>query len=264
MRTLFSTASLFVCLAGIPGLIALPLQSSAQQTEPAKPDSSVPDAPKTSDTPAAPTPIAAITGTAKPPAIGPMTLHERLVYAVHLNFGPGAFMLPALGAGYTMANPPHDYPRDWKDGGAALGRNYGSIFGQDTTGGLMHFATAAVDGEDPRYYPSTSTNYGRRALHAIGFTFVDKGNHGGRAFALSNFADATSAGFVGNLWEPDGFNDAAHALQRSEIQFAKLAGKNLALEFSPELTRLYQKIRPKHGSKNEPAAQDSNPNGGQR
>ena len=177
-----------------------------------------------------------------------MNLHDRFVYAVHANFGVSAFLLPAASSIYTMAHPPDAYPRDWKDGGAAFGRNYGSIFGQDTTGGLAHFATAAIDGEDPRYYPSTSKSYGRRTLHAIAFTFVDKGNHGGHAFALSNFVDASSAGFVGNLWEPDGFNDPTHALQRSEIQFAKLAGKNLALEFTPELNRLYQKIRPKHGA----------------
>jgi hypothetical protein len=122
----------------------------------------------------------------------------------------------------------------------------------------MHFATAALDGEDPRYYASSGGSYAKRALHAIGFTFVDHGNHGGHAFALSNFVDASSAGFAGNLWEPDGFNDAAHALQRSEIQFGKLAGKNLALEFTPELNRLYRKIRPKHGaSKVDEAGPDS-------
>jgi hypothetical protein len=171
-----------------------------------------------------------------------------MVFSFHANFGPSAFILPALSAGFTMAHPPDAYPRDWKDGWAAFGRNYGSIFGQDTTGGLTHFATAAIDGEDPRYYPSTSNSYGRRVAHAVAFTFVNRSNRGGRAFALSNFVDASSAGFAGNLWEPDGYNDPTHALQRSEIQFAKLVGKNLALEFTPEFTRIYQKIRPKHGA----------------
>jgi hypothetical protein len=151
-----------------------------------------------------------------------------------------------------MSHPPDAYPHEWKDGGAAFARNYGNVFGEDTTGGLAHFATAAIDGEDPRYYPSGSKSYTTRTFHAIGFTFVDRGNYGGHAFALSNFVDATSAGFIGNLWEPDGYNNATHAFQRTELQFAKLVGKNIALEFTPELNRLYRKIRPKRGGSNPP------------
>jgi hypothetical protein len=203
--------------------------------------------------------LAAITGTAKPPAIGPMTFHQRFIYAVHANFGPGAFVLPVLSASYTMAHPPDAYPHDWKDGGPAFARNYGNIFGADTTGGLAHFAVAAADREDPRYYPSLSKNYGRRVVHAIAFTFVDQGNNGGRAFALSNFADATSSGFVGDLWEPDGYNDVSHALQRSEIHFAKLAGKNLLLEFTPEFNRLFRKIHHGRDGSNPPPGKNPDP-----
>jgi hypothetical protein len=265
MRAGFPIALLRTCLflTCLTGSLGLPMQTMAQQTDDpkpsdTKPSDTVPSAPDP-QVPAAATPLSAITGTAKPQAVGPMNLHDRFVYAFKANFGPGAFVLPALSAGYTMAHPSDAYPREWKDGAAAYARNYGSIFGQDTTGGLAHFATAAIDGEDPRYYPSGSRNYGKRALHAIGFTFVDHGNYGGNTFALSNFVDATSAGFVGNLWEPDGFNNAAHALQRSQLQFAKLAGKNLVLEFTPELNRLFRKVRHKDNDSNPPSQRNPAP-----
>ena len=69
-----------------------------------------------------------------------------------------------------MADPPDSYPREWRDGGAAFGRLYGAEFARHTAGGITHFAVAALDREDPRYYFSTSHGYLPRAAHALLFT----------------------------------------------------------------------------------------------
>ena len=169
-------------------------------------------------------------------------MRERFLLQAHTTFGPIAFLSPAGEAAITMAHPPDHYPREWRDGAGAFGRNYGSELGRHTAGGLTHFATAWVDGEDARYFRSTSSNPGRRFVHAMLFTIVDRTNSGRRTLALSNFAGSTAAGFVGNLWEPDGFNDTTHALQRSALEFGTFGGANIFAEFSPDLSHLMRKM----------------------
>jgi hypothetical protein len=153
-------------------------------------------------------------------------------------FAPLAFILPAAEAGITMADPPTRYPRDWSDGAAAFGRNYGAEFARHATGGYTHFATAALLHEDPRYTPSGKHNYGARAAHAILFTIVDRSNSGRKTFAASNFLGAAGGGFIGMAWEPDGFDDVTHAYQRSAVELSSFASHNLIAEFSPELNKL--------------------------
>jgi hypothetical protein len=171
-----------------------------------------------------------------------LTFEDRFRLQAHTTFGPIAFLAPAGETAITMADPPHRYPREWSDGGAAFGRNYGSEFGRHSAGGVTHFGTAWIDGEDARYFRSVNHNPGRRVAHALFFTLFDRTNSGRRTLALSNFAGSAAAGFVGNLWEPDGFNDNTHALQRSALEFGTFGGSNLFAEFSPDLSHLMHKM----------------------
>jgi hypothetical protein len=168
---------------------------------------------------------------------GWLTLGERFKLEARVSFGVSALIVPAAEAGYDMARPPSHYPKDWKDGPGAFGRNYGAELARHTAGGLTRFATAAVDGEDPRYYPSRSRRVLPRFAHALWFTVSDKTNGGRRTLALSNFTGAAAAGFVGMPYEPAGYNDIPHATGRAGIELATYAGHNLVTEFSPELYR---------------------------
>lgn len=170
-----------------------------------------------------------------------MSLDDRFILQVHSSLGTSAFVLPAFEAGIVMADPPHRYSREWSDGGGAFGRNYGSEIGRHVTGGMAHFAVAAVDGEDPRYYACDCRNFGARIGYALLFTISDRNNAGHRTVAFSNFLGAGAAGFVGNLWEPDGFNDTIHAGQRASMETITFASHNLLSEFAPELLRLTHK-----------------------
>jgi hypothetical protein len=170
-----------------------------------------------------------------------LTLTERFRLQAHTTFSPEAVFFPAAEASITMAHPARRYPRDWSDGGAAFARNYGSTVGGRTVGGMTDFAVAWIDHEDPRYFRSLDHRPARRVEHAVFFTIFARMNSGRRTLALSNFAAAAASGFVCNLWQPDGFNDTAHALQRSESGFAALASANLVAEFSPELSKLMHK-----------------------
>ncbi len=172
-----------------------------------------------------------------PQPSGRLTLGERFKLEARVSFGVSALIVPAFGAGYDMVNPPNGYPKDWKDGAGAYGRNYGAELARHTAGGLTRFVVAAVDGEDPRYYPSKTQSKVPRFWHAVWFTVSDKTNGGHRTLALSNFAGAAAAGCAGMPYEPAGYDDFTHGVQRGAVEFASYAGHNLVTEFSPELYR---------------------------
>jgi len=146
-----------------------------------------------------------------------------------------------------MVDPPDAYPREWKDGGGALGRNYAAQLTRHTAGGLTHFAVAAIDREDPRYYASTSTNFAVRTFHALAFTLVDRsapsdGGEGRPRLAVSNLAGSAAAGAIGMTFLPDGFRDTTHAYQRAAVELTDFASHNLIAEFSPEIVHILHKM----------------------
>jgi hypothetical protein len=233
----------FLCLA--PAVVA---QDTAEATqEPAAPlvraspapDSPAPGSPVTHAA-VLPTPEVSVAASLQP--TGTLTFGERFSLEVHTTFGPAAFLLPAVEAAYDMASPPSGYPHDWSDGVGAFGRNYGAILGVNTTSGLTHFTIAAIDREDPRYYPSLSTNFAARTVHALAFTLVDRSNSGHHTVAISNLAGATAGGFVGMAIYPGGFNDTTHAYQRAAFQMTSFVGHNLVAEFSPEIVHILHKL----------------------
>jgi hypothetical protein len=172
----------------------------------------------------------------------PLTLHDRFTLEMRTTFGAGAFAVPASEAAITMADPPPHFSHEWSDGAGAFGRIYGADFARHTTGGLTHFAVAAAVREDPRYYPSTSTNLAARVGHVLAFTLVDRSDSGHRTLAISNISGSFAGGFVGMAFYPDGFNDTTHALQRSALELTNFAGHNLTAEFSPEIVRILHKF----------------------
>ena len=199
--------------------------------------------------PSAPTPVASPTESVVSPTQtpGPITFHDRLVLQTKTTFGVSAFVIPVGEAAIIMADPPSAYPREWKDGAGALGRNYGAQLARHTASGLTHFAVAAAVHEDPRYYAADSDNYAARAAHALLFTVFDRSapsgyGEGHRMLAVSNLAGATAGGFIGNAFLPAGFTDVTHAYQRGAVEVSTYAAHNLLAEFSPEIVLILHKM----------------------
>jgi hypothetical protein len=180
-----------------------------------------------------------------PPTLNstPSTGQDKLRIYIHKSFGPPAVILPALGAGFQMLNPPNHYPREWKDGGGAFGRIYGYKVADHTSRETAHFLTSLLLHEDPRYQRSTSTNAFRRTFHALAFTAVDKTDSGRNTFATSNFASAAAGEFVGMGILPDGYNDLTHAEQRMASEFLQIAIGNIATEFEAQWGPWAKKMR---------------------
>jgi len=164
---------------------------------------------------------------------------EFRYYASETYLNPAAIIGPAFRAAIRMANPPGKgatlYPREWRQGAEAFGRNYGDAIAERTSFNTARFMSGVILREDPRYLPSGSRNVFARSLHAVSFTFVDRSDSGHCRPALANFAGAAAGGFVGKAYLPAGFNDLTHAGQRSVLQLGFIAGGNLFREFAPQM-----------------------------
>src|SRR5260370_11936484 len=162
-------------------------------------------------------------------------------YMSETYLNPSVFTAPAFRAGIRMANPPGkgatQYPPEWRQGAEAFGRNYGDAFAQRVTFQTARFATGGITHEDPRYIPSSSHNVLARSLHALTFTFIDRSDSGHAMPAISNFAGATAAGFIGNAYLPSGFNNPTHPGHPPPIHFPSTAAANLIRPLAPQMPR---------------------------
>lgn len=240
-------ALLFLLATG-PALQAHGQTTSAYASAAAAGGPDLPDAPSASPTPQQSTqsniPFMAprLAG-----PLHPMDIGDKFKYLVEPAFGPRSFFITnAFGAGIRMANPPGRYPREWRSGAEAFGRNYGDSFARTGAESIGRFSTAVLLHEDPRYRRSESTFVPTRLGHAFVYTFVDKTDGGRSTIAVSNFTGAAAAGFIGNAYLPAGFDNLTHAGQRASIAFGSLAAQNVLQEFSPELSQALKKIHFPH------------------
>jgi len=179
-----------------------------------------------------------------PPAISHtrLTPGDKFQIYIHRSFGPQDFILPVFGAGFYMLHPPRGYPREWEDGGGALGRWYGEQLAASTSNRTGQFLAEVALHEDPRYVPSASKSSLNRIFHAVAFTFVDKTDSGHNTIAFSNFTGAAAGGFVGMGILPNGFNDVTHAQRRAVRELESIAIRNIITEFRPEWAPVLRKI----------------------
>jgi hypothetical protein len=176
----------------------------------------------------------------------PMTLGQRFSYYEHQTYSPMALISPLVPAGIIMWFPPRGYPRRWRDGGEALGRNFGSSLATELSANTAKFLTATLTHEDPRYFPARRKGVVHRTLYALAFTIVDRSDTGRPRLALSNFAGTAAAAFVGNAYLPKGFEDSVHVWQRAggtlggylPTLLVGYADGNIMSEYKPELRRL--------------------------
>ena len=182
--------------------------------------------------------------------VEPMTLRDRFSYYERHTYDPVSLLSPIIPAALIMSFPPHIYPREWRDGGGALGRNIGSSLAMEVSADTAKFLVGSLTHEDPRYFPARGKGVVHRTLYALPFTVVDRSEDGGARLAISNFAGAAAAGFVGNAYLPPGFEDSVHVWQRAggtlggyvPTLLVGYADGNLISEFEPELRRLGRRL----------------------
>jgi hypothetical protein len=178
-----------------------------------------------------------------PIAAAPENAHQKLIDLMIVTMGPHALFAPAFSAAIRMANPPDQYPRAWKDGAGAYGRNFGASLASRTSLETGRYVTGALLHEDFRYRPSTSTRPAARFFHAVAFAVVDKSDSGHNRLAVANFVGAGAGGFVGELYLPKGYNNLSHAEAKAAFEFGGMMGQNVLREFAPDLARITRKLK---------------------
>ena len=64
---------------------------------------------------------------------GPQSFHERFMDYAIVTVGPRSLFVPPVYAAVRMLDPPSTYPRDWRLGAGAFGRNYASALAARTS-----------------------------------------------------------------------------------------------------------------------------------
>ena len=117
-----------------------------------------------------------------------LTVGGKFRYFANESFRPGVWAVAAVYTGIEMAYPPKAYPREWRQGIAGFGRNYGDFMASWAAVQGGKFVVATATHEDPRYIRSTRSGLLPRSLHALRFVFVDQSDSGHNRLALANFA----------------------------------------------------------------------------
>ena len=155
-------------------------------------------------------------------------IYRRSVFSLETAIGP------ALGAGI---NQWEGEPPGWREGAEGYGKRFGSGAARSVISDTIRFGFAAVDGEDPRYFPSENRGVWGRAKHAVGSVFVSQTASGRRIPAFSRFVGTYGAAFTSNLWYPDDRATAVWAARRGSSALAGAVGWRLLTEFVPRLSQ---------------------------
>jgi hypothetical protein len=163
-----------------------------------------------------------------------LTFGDRVRIYRHSVFSPLTLFGPAVGAGFGLLE---NEPPEWGQGAAGYGRRFGSSIGRSLSNKTFVFSIAAIDGEDPRYFPSRDGGILARSGHAIASTFVSYRGDGSRMPAISVFAGAYGSAFLANTWYPPSKATTRHALEQGTSKLGSTVGLHLLREFWPDIKR---------------------------
>jgi hypothetical protein len=166
----------------------------------------------------------------------PLTLHERWVLYWKQNyFSAGAYAGPVLTA--VLLDQASGTPAPWGGGVEGYGRRLESRLGEAILQGTVQAPLAAVLHEDVRYISSSQRGFGRRALHAVIFSFLTYDSHGHPIPNFANFAGYYVSAAVATSWLPGQHYRAGYTLSTASEQVVLAVPVNLLQEFWPEVRR---------------------------
>ena len=131
-----------------------------------------------------------------------------------------------------------DHPPEWGQGGAGYARRVGSGLGWIAIQNMIGLELDVKMGMDPRYHPSHATKIWARARDAMVQNFIGYKDSGARALNYSEFAGSYGAGFLSDVWYPNGSRGFNDALVRGSIGLGFNSLSNVGKEFWPDIKRL--------------------------
>ena len=164
-----------------------------------------------------------------------LTFGERVHIYGRSVFNPETIIGPAISSGI---NQWRNQPPGFGQGAEGYGDRFGSAIGRTVISKTITFGFAAIDGEDPRYFPLKNGSGWVRTRHAFVSAFVSSTASGRHIPAFSHFAGVYSAAFISNAWYPDNQATAAFAARRGSISMGVSIGLNLLREFVPHFNSI--------------------------
>jgi hypothetical protein len=245
-------AVIAIALCGSPALAKRPFWQDSSQVRDTPADSSGDDSPQTSASSSAqatqPTVADPRPGAVLPEAVPdapsvqktsvlpkePLTFKVRAQLYGESLVDPGHLFLAAVGTGIDQWS---NRPPEWGQGGAGLGRRFGSYYGRLVIGRTIKFGVSAADHEDIRYYAAPHGGFGYRIKWAVAQTFVSRNDAGAIEPAYSRFIGLLASAFIANAWEPPSEYGSGKAMERFSVDFASSVGWHVFAEFSPKILR---------------------------
>lgn len=166
----------------------------------------------------------------------PLTGEERWkVYWKQNYFSIGAYFGPVFTA--LVLDQTTNSPSQW--GGGMAG--YGLRVASRTVGGMIQGTVqapiAAILHEDVRYISSAQRGFGRRALHAIEYSFLTYNNHGRPTPNVANLGAYYASTAIETTWLPGKRAVGSYTLSNGSEQIALSVPVNLLQEFWPDIIR---------------------------
>ena len=166
----------------------------------------------------------------------PLSLNDRWVLYWKQNyFSAGAYAGPVLTA--LLLDQASGTPAQWGGGVEGYGRRLASRLGEADLQGTVQAPLAAILHEDVRYISSSQHGFGRRALHAIIFSFLTYDSHGHPTPNFANFVGYYVSAAVATSWLPGQHYRAGYTFSRASEQVVLAVPVNLLQEFWPEVRR---------------------------
>jgi hypothetical protein len=192
--------------------------------------------------PDAPLPVA-LSAPLQPGEAGfvPMTSGERsaLFFRGYLGSPVMYYEAAAVAAGQLIVGEPEGWPRTVSGYAKRSGSQVALLAVEEG----IHEGGDALLGLDPRYYHCRCSGVWHRTGHALKMTFVAYDANGNLHPDLPRLVGDYGGAMLVTTWYPSQYIARVQGVQMGHAQVGFDAGINILREFSPELKRLFRRVK---------------------
>jgi hypothetical protein len=169
------------------------------------------------------------------PHYQPATAADKLRWFTSSTVSPSRLFIvgPISSAWGTLRDVPSEYGTHW-DG---FGKRNGMRLTGVATGNLIEATLGSAWGEDPRYFRSGQSGFGRRAKYVVKTTFLAPNRSGQWRPAYARYVGNVGNNFLSNTWRADSEADASHAVIRCVWGVLGRMSSDAFAEFWPDIKR---------------------------
>jgi hypothetical protein len=166
------------------------------------------------------------------PDAAPMTWKQKFSFATRGTFDPVAMLGVGFAAGVEQANNSF---AAYGQGAEGYGKRFAAKFADGRSSDyLTHAIFPSLLHQDPRYYYQGTGTVKSRLLHAIGSTFLTRGDDGRTEPNYSYVLGDMCSGALSNLYYPAANRGAHLVFTNAAVGLAGRMGGNLLREFLPK------------------------------